>query len=339
MDKIAKQLTALLLTVFTITACAPISSSNPPTGNIVGPVAGAAAGGGLAALFGGTNSVIALSGLGGAGLGYYLTTARFAANGIISAGGQVFTQGDFATIEVPTDRLFEVNTAEFLPGSTLTLDSIVSVLNRYPCNNILISGNTSGFGTSKYEHTLSEDRAKEIAAYLWVHGITSFQPNSFHQRKLMYVGFGNYFPIANNIQIKSIRSNSRIQITAYPTTTQLQGDTRFKTFNNIGGSDESSNKKPAALNSDTFASDHMPDGSEISSNMTTNQEVSAPKHATENHDYTPDVNGEFSDTIPDYNKVESARQTTPGLNVEKQGGYKGEGDLKDEGGFKDESPR
>ena len=81
---------------------------------------------------------------------------RFSSAEIIQAHGQVFTQGDYVTIEVPTDYLFDTNSSDFNPGVEPVLDSIASVLQRYPDNNILISGNTSGTDTDHYELKLSE---------------------------------------------------------------------------------------------------------------------------------------------------------------------------------------
>jgi hypothetical protein len=162
---------------------------------------------------------------------------RFAAAGIYQNGGQVYTLGDYVTIEIPTDNIFEVNTTELLPEAEPVLKSAVNVLKRYNCQNILVSGNTSGFGTTKYERRISEGRAKEIAAFLWSEGINNFQDRSLNLRKLTYVGYGNYAPIASHLYNKGIRANSRIQITAYPTQDQLMITEKAMAFNNMGGYD------------------------------------------------------------------------------------------------------
>jgi hypothetical protein len=66
--------------------------------------------------------------------------------------------------------------------------------------------------------------------------VNNFKKASNDTRQLTYVGYGNYFPIANNITAKGIQSNSRIQITAYPTKDQLLMDRKKRTFGNIGES-------------------------------------------------------------------------------------------------------
>lgn len=222
----------------------PFTTDNELTGKAAPTVAGGAIGAGTAALLGGSKYTIGLAGLAGASLGYYVSTLTFAAGGITQAGGQVYTLGDYATVEIPTDTIFESNTADLLPGAGPALDSTVEVLKRYPRDNILVSGNTSGFGTTRWERTLSEKRAREVAAYLWAHGVNAFKGNpsefdpSSPTRTLNYVGYGNYFPISNNIRADSIRENSRIQITAYPSRRDLKLCDDQKVFANIGASNE-----------------------------------------------------------------------------------------------------
>lgn len=210
------------------------SCALPPTGNPGGAAIGGAIGAGSLALLGADKPFILFGGLLGAGLGYYATTLRFAAGPIIQAGGQAYTLGDSVGIEIPTNRLFEENTAYFLPGTGPILNSVLDILKRYPNHNILVSGNSSGFGSSRNEQKLSEDRARQVSAYLWSNGIGEFKERSFDVRKLVYVGYGNYFPIANSLHSNSICANSRIQITAYPSTSPLAKRKEFKPFSNIG---------------------------------------------------------------------------------------------------------
>lgn len=242
----------------------PFTTDNEMTGKAGPTVAGGAIGAGTAALLGGSKYTIGLAGLAGASLGYYLSTLTFDAGGIAEAGGQVFTQGDYVTVEIPTDSIFESNTANLLPQAGPALDSTVAVLKRYPNNNILVSGNTSGFGTARWERTLSEKRAREVSAYLWAHGVNAFKGNSDFDpsaptRTLGYVGYGNYFPISNNIKADSIRENSRIQITAYPSRRDLKLCEDQTVFANIGGSNEPVSYKgeppPAPLTTASAGSD------------------------------------------------------------------------------------
>ncbi len=242
----------VIFLALTLTGCTfnPFTTHNDLTGNAESTAIGAGVGAGAAWLSGGSKSLIAASGIGGALVGYYASTLRFEAGGIVQGGGQVFSLGDYLTIEVPSDRLFDVNTADFLDDVQPVLNSIVMVLNRSSSSNIIVSGNTSGFGSAKFEHKLSQDRARKVAGYLWSHGIGdlskdptcpnigSLKMTSMRIRSLTYVGYGNYFPIANDIRNKSIRQNSRIQITVYPTFAKVGVEKCRKVYNNLGSLDE-----------------------------------------------------------------------------------------------------
>ena len=260
-----KRITAFLLS-FTLllsqTSCSynPFSSNNELTGSPAGAVGGGIVGAGSAALLGAQKWAIALSGLGGAALGYYVTTVNFASGGIVKAGGQVYSVGDYVTIEIPTDSIFDDNSSDLLPEAVPALDSTISVLEHYPNNNIIVSGNTSGYGAKRYELRLSEARARQVAAYLWSHGISAFKASdvTLPTRRLMYVGYGNYFPIANNIKAASIRQNSRIQITSFPSLRDLKLCPDQKVFANIGAyKDESSD--PPEPTGNAFRGDLLPD--------------------------------------------------------------------------------
>lgn len=248
----------ILTLALLVTACSynPFRTNNELTGNAWGAGIGAAAGVGTAAIVGNSSHFwYGVAGITGASIGYYVTTLRFASAGIIQSGGQVYTLGDYVTIEVPSDEIFDTNSADLLPNAEPVLKSVVAVINRYPNNNILVSGNTSGFGSSRYEHKLSEDRARTIASYLWANGVTNLQFQEVTKtRKLNYVGYGNYFPIANDIRADGLRANSRIQITVYPTKEQLSIDKKMKNFNNISGLNEADEpaKRPE-YNPDTGA--------------------------------------------------------------------------------------
>ena len=217
----------------------PFIANNHLTGNPAATAAGAGIGAGTIALFGGSRPLILLGGLGGAAIGYYATTLRFDAGGIISQGGQVYQTGKYLGIYIPADSLFEVNTADFLPQAPRILDSVVAVLNRAPNNNIMISGNTSGFGRSRYELRLSEQRAKAITEYLNQAGISIFKENSTNMRKLSYTGFGDFFPIAHQNDYRAFRENNYIQITSYPTRGSLLMDRRSASVAEPGNPDDS----------------------------------------------------------------------------------------------------
>jgi hypothetical protein len=216
----------------------PFVSNNHLTGTIEGTAIGAGVGAGGAALLGAPGSVIALAGVGGGGIGYYISSLRYAAGGVVQGGGKVYRVGDYVGIYIPTDRLFEPNSTELLPNATPILESAAAVLTRSPHDNILISGNTSGFGSAKWERKLSRERAKVVSSYLWANGINNFQGTDITSRKLNYVGYANYFPIATTLNNDGLRKNSYILITGYPTKEQLGLSKKNKQMLNIGTSED-----------------------------------------------------------------------------------------------------
>lgn len=228
----------------------PFIDNNHATGTAEGTLLGAGIGvGTMAAIgFGSSKTMLVAGGLGGGALGYYFSSLRYDAGGIIQGGGKVYTLGQTVGIYIPSDQLFEPNTADFRPQAGPILDSVATVLKRYPNNNIIISGNTSGFARSHWEQRLSERRAQKVSAYLWNVGINQFQKNSNYMRKLNYVGYGDYFPISNTYTNSSIRENSRIQITSYPSDCDLHLDKKHIALRNMGAFDDD----------DSGAPDHCP---------------------------------------------------------------------------------
>lgn len=216
----------------------PFTLNNRTTGSPTGAILGAGIGAGSVAMLTSSKPMMLLGGLGGGMLGYYVTTLRYDAGGVIQGGGQVYQVGNYVGIMIPTDNLFEENSADFLPQAGMILDSAAAVLKRFPNNNILVSGNTSGFSRARWERKLSEKRAQKVTGYLWKAGVDSFRERSNDTRKLNYVGYGNYFPIADHYTNKGIRQNSRIQITSYPSYADLQLTARQQAYNNIGANND-----------------------------------------------------------------------------------------------------
>jgi outer membrane protein OmpA-like peptidoglycan-associated protein len=232
---------ALLCLLPLLASCTynPFTSNNNETGSIVSTGVGAGIGAGGMALLGGSKPAIGLAGIAGGLVGYYVSTLRFDSGGVMQAGGQVYKIGEFVGIYIPSDKLFSPNTADLLPTAGPILDSAAAILERYPNNNILISGNTSGFDRPRREQKLSERRAAAVSAYFWNQDISPFKTSGMSVRKLNYVGYGDYFPLSSNETNKGLRQNSRVQITSYPSTVDLNLDKRHLAIHNIGAMDDS----------------------------------------------------------------------------------------------------
>jgi hypothetical protein len=225
---------SLIFIVFLLTGC----NTNHPTGSATGALIGAGAGAGGVALLGGPKPLMVAAGLGGGAIGYYVTTLRYDSGGIIHSGGKVYRKGNLVGIYIPGDELFEPNTDEFTSQAPAILDSTADVLKRYPDNNIIISGNTTDFGKSKWERRLSQKRAQKVSSYLWNAGINQFKGQSIETRKLTYAGYGDLFPLSSTLTNKGIRENNRVQITSYPTDLDLCKDRKRAIMRNVGGTDD-----------------------------------------------------------------------------------------------------
>ncbi|MDX1900754.1 MAG: OmpA family protein [Gammaproteobacteria bacterium] len=263
MHSITKRYALLIATNILFAGCSynPFTTNNHLTGNVAGTTVGAVAGAGTAAIFTSQKAVIGLAGLAGGLVGYYMTTLDFASGGIKRAGGDVYTQGQLVTINLSADYLFDSNSADLLPEAGPALNSAIKVLAYFPDDNIIVSGNSAGFGTSKRDQQLSERRARVIAQYLTLHGVDAFQASNTRVRKLTYVGYGNYFPISNDTTAVGLNQNSRIQITGYLSNSQLKLSGKEKFFANIGKDEEPLHMyTPAEPNVDyAFQEDHMPE--------------------------------------------------------------------------------
>ena len=229
-----RKVATLFAAVFLLNGC----NTNHPTGSPLATLLGVGVGAGSMAAIGGSKPLIAFGGLGGGAIGYYLSTLRYDSGGVIQSGGQVYTIGQRVGIYIPSDQLFEPNSAEFTPQAPAILDSAAAVLQRYPDNNILISGNTSGFGRPGWEKQLSLQRSQKVSAYLWNVGINNFKEPGNDMRKLNYVGYGDYFPISSDLTNERIRQNSRIQISSYPDSCDLQLNKQEQVMHNIGAIDQ-----------------------------------------------------------------------------------------------------
>lgn len=231
----------LLCHLLLLSACSfnPFVPYNDTTGSTTSTLVGAGAGAGAAALGGMSKWWIGAGGIAGGAIGYYSSTLRFQSGGIIQNEGQVYQVGQTIGIYIPADSLFEPNTTDFRPYATDILNSAATVLARAPDNNIIISGNTAGFDRPGRELWLSEKRAEKVSAYLWNSGVTQFKNMSNDTRKLVYVGYGDYFPISQHYTNKGIRENSRIQIVSYATDCTMKIDARHMALTNPGAVDNS----------------------------------------------------------------------------------------------------
>ncbi|MEQ9403090.1 MAG: OmpA family protein [Cyclobacteriaceae bacterium] len=98
---------------------------------------------------------------------------------------------------------FDVDSYKLDKKSRSELENILQVLKENPSIVVEISGHTDDSGTTVYNQTLSENRAKEVYIEILKEGI----PKS----RLLYKGFGSKKPIVSNDTEKGRESNRRIE--------------------------------------------------------------------------------------------------------------------------------
>lgn len=103
------------------------------------------------------------------------------------------------------DIKFKADSDEVLPSEKSRLDEIAAVLKLAPKSQFLIEGHTAAVGKPGGEQTLSEQRARRIAAELSKRGISS--------DRFICKGYGGNKPIASNSTDAGRAQNRRVEIT------------------------------------------------------------------------------------------------------------------------------
>lgn len=109
--------------------------------------------------------------------------------------GMVITLGDV---------LFDTSSAQLRGSANSNLDKLVSFLNQYPDQRLLIEGHTDNVGSAAYNQGLSQQRAASVRNYLTQHGIAS--------RRLSVSGLGLNRPITSNETAAGRQQNRRVEI-------------------------------------------------------------------------------------------------------------------------------
>lgn len=107
-------------------------------------------------------------------------------------------------IEVSEQVQFETGTAELKPASSAILDLVKQVLFEHPELELVeIQGHTDDTGSPELNRTLSDERARAVAAYLVRAGIDA--------SRLVAKGYGSERPIADNTSESGRAKNRRVE--------------------------------------------------------------------------------------------------------------------------------
>jgi outer membrane protein OmpA-like peptidoglycan-associated protein len=106
---------------------------------------------------------------------------------------------------INADEIFNEGTAKIKYEAQISLNEIISIINKYPDSKWRIEGHMDSRGSEQYLRTLSLERAKAILEYLVLFG--GMKRESFE-----VFGMGDKFPVANNNTEAGRKRNRRIEI-------------------------------------------------------------------------------------------------------------------------------
>jgi outer membrane protein OmpA-like peptidoglycan-associated protein len=105
---------------------------------------------------------------------------------------------------IALDIHFATGKAEILPESNPVIDEIVLLLKKRPDLRVGVEGHTDSTGSPAANKTLSDARAKAVAAAVAASGIN---PN-----RMEAVGYGQERPVADNRTEEGRAKNRRVEI-------------------------------------------------------------------------------------------------------------------------------
>lgn len=115
--------------------------------------------------------------------------------------------GEGIAITFDSGILFGYDSATLQPEAKTNIKKLADILQKYPGSNVLVTGHTDSDGTEKYNQTLSEKRAKSVADYATLQGVSS--------SSISTVGLGETEPIASNDTVEGKKLNRRVEIAIY----------------------------------------------------------------------------------------------------------------------------
>jgi len=123
-------------------------------------------------------------------------------------GVAIERRGDQLILTIPSGITFAFDRYDVQPQFRPTLDKVAEVLGEYPQTMIDIYGHTDSVGSDAYNQTLSENRARAVAAHLNARGV--------QQVRMAARGFGETQPVADNAFEDGRAANRRVEIRIVP---------------------------------------------------------------------------------------------------------------------------
>lgn len=213
-----KRIGLCLLMISLLSACSDMSTEEQHS--TMGAVAGGAVGAGVAAFTGSPYMAAAILVPVGAAVGYYVPKVMNQTQAIDTAGGAVFQVGDYVTIVLPVDRVFDTGTANFLQTADALIDESADIIHDSPDSLVLVTAHSDNIGSGLSSAKLTRKQAMRVALALW----ESRRIDTKTFERFQFIGMGDTQPIADNASSRGQALNRRIQITIYPKTMEKSVD-------------------------------------------------------------------------------------------------------------------
>jgi outer membrane protein OmpA-like peptidoglycan-associated protein len=189
--------------------------SNATKGALIGAAAGAAVG-----LMSGDDAVerrqhamigAGIGALAGGAVGHYMDKqeAKLRAE-LQGTGVSVTRMGDNITLNMPGNVTFATDSSDLRPAFFGVLKSVGKVLTEFDQTVVEVAGHTDSTGSDSHNQGLSQRRANTVGEYLYTQGIMD--------QRVITVGMGEHYPIADNGTSEGRQMNRRVEITLVPLT-------------------------------------------------------------------------------------------------------------------------
>ncbi len=211
--------------IFKIVLCSVIAlalaacADNPYQRTMIGSGVGAATGAGIGVAVAKDNKRGALIGgaigaLAGAAVGNYMDRQQQALQQALAEEqrrnniGIVRQPDNSIRLDLPSEVLFDFDSAAIKPNFGPALDKVSGVLNQYPNTTVTVVGYTDSQGSDTYNLNLSRQRAQSVASFLGSKGVAP--------QRLSIEGRGEQNPRADNSTAAGRAQNRRVEILIRP---------------------------------------------------------------------------------------------------------------------------
>jgi len=111
-------------------------------------------------------------------------------------------------ITMSNEVSFDFDSASVKPTFAPTLDKVADIVSRYERTDMVVIGHTDSTGSSSYNQTLSENRARSVATYIEGRGVSP--------SRVQTEGMGETDPRASNDNEAGRQLNRRVEIFIVP---------------------------------------------------------------------------------------------------------------------------